>query len=71
MDRTSEKMYQMRMNGATYQEIADFYGVSRQRVHQRIGLEAMKSTEVRGCRFVVKSIVYDGIYEYNEKLPYR
>lgn len=68
-----EEMLQMRIDGATYQEIADVYGISRQAVHNALkkhkeqldgevrGRE-VRGREVRGRRFRCNDIKYTGIH---------
>lgn len=60
-----EEMLQMRIDGATYQEIADVYGISRQAVHYALKKYKERLVgEVRGRRFRCNDIKYTGIYEY-------
>lgn len=59
----------MRMDGRTFQEIADFYGVSKQAVHTKLKsytkiLEGERGRAVDGRRFNINSIPYKGLYEY-------
>ena len=52
---TTKEMLQMRMEGATYQEIADKCGISRQRVHQKIGkrqISRFKEISQERCVYV-------------------
>lgn len=55
------EMFGMRLDGATYQEIADKYGITRQRVHALIG--EPKNTRVRNLDFVV----YIGLRKWMEE----
>ena len=61
------QMLQMRLNGATYQEIADASGLSKQRVHMLLTTYAPELKGVRGNGFNIETIVYKGIYEYFKK----
>lgn len=61
-----KQMLLWREQGLTYQEIADRCGISKQRVHQIIGV-------VRKNNVDIESIVYKGIYDYmkeNSKITY-
>lgn len=61
-----KQMLLWREQGLTYQEIADRCGISKQRVHQIIGV-------VRKNNVGIESIVYKGIYDYmkeNSKITY-
>ena len=53
-----------RKNGATYQEIADAEGVSKQWVNQIITKHAPELKYTRGHGFNIETIVYKGIYEH-------
>lgn len=68
---TAKEMLQMRVEGATYQQIADVCGVSRQSVHQSVKNYADKVLKGRrGKGFCYEDIKYQGIYEHfaeNEK----
>lgn len=61
---TNEEMLEMRMNGATYQEIADICGISKQRVHQKIGEYSQRIKGLRRGGMYLEEIKYKGIYEY-------
>lgn len=64
------EIIEKRKNGATYQEIADAVGISKQRVH-RIMLK--NSPEMKGMRrnhFDIERIIYKGIYDYFKSHPY-
>ena len=60
----AKEMYEMRMNGRTFQEIADVCGISKQRVHQRVKAHERKVAGIRGKGFDINQIVYKGIYEH-------
>ncbi|MEE0981449.1 MAG: sigma factor-like helix-turn-helix DNA-binding protein [Acutalibacteraceae bacterium] len=63
---TNKEALEMRLAGATYQEIADTCGITREAVRQKIERgckELMGNT--RGSDFISK-IKYQGIYEYFE-----
>ena len=60
----SRVMYQMRMEGMSYQEIANHYGVSRQDAYTRVKGYESKLCGNRGWGFSINKIVYKGIYEY-------
>lgn len=62
----------MRMDGKTFQEIAEFYGVSRQAVHEKFNsylkiLDGERGKSVNGKRFNINTIPYKGLYEYFER----
>ena len=58
----------MKMDGATYQEIAENCGISRQAVHQKIGHYVTELTrDKRGKKLNLESIKYDAFREYFEK----
>ncbi|MBE7039120.1 MAG: AsnC family protein [Ruminococcaceae bacterium] len=60
----NKKIYEMLQNGATYQEIGDSFGISKQAVHNRITFYKRKLEGIRGHGFNIESIVYKGIYDY-------
>jgi hypothetical protein len=68
---TPKEMLQMRLDGMTFQQIADVCGTSRQNVHQAVKLYSKKIINgVRGRGFPVEIIRFQGIYEHfydNEK----
>jgi predicted transcriptional regulator len=67
---TTQEMLMMRMNGATYQEIADECGVSRQNVNERIHRYTKRLTSgVRGYGFSLYDIRFKAIREHFEKNP--
>lgn len=55
------EMFKMRLDGATYQEIADKYGLTRQRVHSLIG--SPKKTSLKTFDY----IVYKGLKTWMEE----
>lgn len=63
-DMTNKEMLEMRMNGATFQEIADKCGMSKQAVHERLKLYALKLAGKRGKVLDINTIRYEGLYEY-------
>ena len=70
-----KEIVQMRMDGKTFQEIADFCGISKQAVHQKFKsymrfLAGERGNTVDGRRFNINDIPYKGLHEYfkeNEK----
>ena len=68
---TNAEMMKMRIDGATYQEIADACGISRQDAHQIIQNYYKKIVGGhRGSKLNCNDIVYKGIYEYFVDNPY-
>lgn len=62
---TVEQMIRMRNSGATYQQIANMSGLTRQRVHQKIQTAlGNKSNRRRGKAFPIEDIKYTAIYDY-------
>lgn len=62
---TTTEMMVMRVNGATYQEIADACGLSKQDVHKRIVRYTKRLTSgVRGHGFCLLDIKYKSIAEH-------
>ena len=61
---TNKEMLEMRMNGATYKEIADVCGISKQRVHQKIGEYSQRIKELRRGGMYLEEIKYKGIYDF-------
>ena len=57
-------MVQMRLEGYTYQEIADELGVSRQCVHEKLTKYDKKLLGMRGKGFDINTIIYKGFYEH-------
>lgn len=59
----AKEMLEMRVNGATLQEIADKYGVTRQAIHQTL---KCYTDRLSGKRFGldVNKIIYKGIAEH-------
>lgn len=67
---TTQEMFMMRINGATYQEIADACGMSKQNVNERISRYAKRLTSgVRGHGFSISDIRFKAIREYFSKHP--
>lgn len=64
MYMTNKEMLEMRMNGATFQEIADACGTTKQNVFDRLKLYSRRLLGVRGQGFDISTIIYEGIYEY-------
>ena len=64
---TNKEMLEMRMNGKTFQEIADACGISKQGVHERLKLYAKRLAGIRGQGFDISTIKYEGLYEYFEE----
>ena len=64
-----EDMLEMRNNGATYQEIADTVGCSKQYVHQCLAKSKPEIKFMRGKGFCIKRIVYKGIYDHFVRNP--
>ena len=54
-----EEMIQLRERDLSYQQIADIYHLSRQRVYQIIGKENVRRNNVQ-----IENIVYKGIYDF-------
>ena len=62
---TAKEMLQMRLDGATYQEIADICGISKQAVHESVTRYYKRVVDgKRGQNFSCEEIVYEGIYEH-------
>ena len=64
---SQRQMLQMRLNGATYQEIADASELSKQRVYQLLTTYTPELKGMRGNGFNIETIVYKGIYEHFKK----
>lgn len=65
---TPKEMLQMRLDGMTFQQIADACGVSRQYAHEAITGYADKIARCkRGKAFFFDKIIFEGIYEHFEK----
>lgn len=59
-DAAKHQMLDMKNDGKTYQEIADAFGISKQRVHQLLG-----TGDARYFRYVKKTTcIYKGIRKY-------
>lgn len=65
-----EEICQMRLEGATFQEIADEVGVSKQCVNKIFNKQYRRLKGMRGYGFRVDSIVYKGIYEHFKDNPF-
>lgn len=65
-----KKLIDMRENGATYQEIADAVGISKQRVHQIMLKNFPEMKGMRRNHFDIERIIYKGIYDYFKSHPY-
>ena len=64
-----EKAAQMRRDGATYQEIGEYFGVSRQRIEQIL----KGKVKARKCSTDMERIPYEGLYNWlmdNPKVTY-
>ena len=61
---TGEEMLEMRMKGATYKQIADMCGITKQRVHQKIAKYSPQVKAIRRGSLYLEEIKYKGIYEY-------
>jgi hypothetical protein len=60
----AKKMLEMRMNGATFQEIGDAFGMSKQGAHSIIITYCRQIAGIRGKGFDVNQIKYEGIFNY-------
>lgn len=60
----AKEMLEMRMNGATYQEIANAFGMSKQCAHQIISNYCRALSGIRGQGFDVRNIKYEGLRSY-------
>ena len=61
---TNKELYEWRQRGATYQEMADAEGISRQAVFLRVKRHESKLMGKRGRGLDINNIVYKGLYEY-------
>ena len=64
---TTKEMYEMRMSGVPYQEIADICGMSKQGAWDKVNRYMKKNNlerNLRGHNFNIESIIYKGIYDY-------
>lgn len=62
---TPKEMFKMRQKGATYQEIADEVGISRQAIYKQIEVYVKRTmTSYRGKGFYLDDIKFQGIYDY-------
>lgn len=78
---TTEEMINMRAKGATFKEIANIAGVSKQCVQQNISAymerrsylidrpTQLRVNGMRGSKLCIEDIVYTGIYEYFRDNP--
>lgn len=66
---TNKELYEWRQRGATYQEMADAEGISRQAVFLKVKAYEKKLKGKRGRGFDVNDIVYKGLYEYFKANP--
>lgn len=65
----AKKMLEMRLNGATFQEIGDAFGITRQGALSTVNNYCKLLAGIRGHGFDVNQIKYQGIYEYFLKNP--
>lgn len=61
---TKQEILELRDQGKTYREIADIFGVTRQRVHEKIGKD-----RIRKCNFEIEKIRFKGVYEFLKEHP--
>lgn len=61
---TQKELYEWRQRGATYQEMADAEGVSRQAIYMKVKSYEAKLNGKRGRGFDINDIVYKGLYEF-------
>ena len=59
-------MYELKLKGLSYQDIADVCGLSKQCVHKKVGSYGRKLAGIRGQGFDINAIVFKGIYEHFE-----
>ena len=64
-EETKRKMLEMRMDGASYQEIGDAFGVSKQSANETIRryMNKLIGTQ-RGKGLTIDDIIYQGIYDF-------
>ena len=60
----AKEMLEMRMSGATYQEIANAFGISKQCAHQTISNYCQVLSGIRGRGFDARNIKYEGLRSY-------
>ena len=65
-----EKIRKMRMEGYTFQEIADELGISKQCVNEIFNKQFRRLKGMRGRGFKIDTIVYKGIYEHFRDNPF-
>jgi hypothetical protein len=68
LNPNAKEMLEMRVNGATLQEIADYYNISRQAVHSVLNNYTSRLCGKR-CSLDVNDIIYKGIYDYFRSRP--
>lgn len=61
---TNKELYEWRQRGATYQEMADAEGTSKQTVYMRVKAYEKKLMGKRGNTIHLNKIVYKGFYEH-------
>lgn len=62
---TLKEKADMRKDGATYQQIADACGISRQAVQQQVSeFEKRRTYGIRGRQWYINNIRYKGIYDH-------
>lgn len=66
-DETLRKMIKMRMDGATYQEIGDAFGMSKQNAQDVLSRYYKRLSGHRGRGFNIENIAYEGIYDFFDK----
>ena len=65
MKERINEIVEMRKNGATFQQIADSFGVSRQCIHEAFHKQTHgRWKRMRGHGFDIETIVYKGLYEH-------
>lgn len=66
-DETLRKMVEMRMDGTTYQEIGDAFGMSKQNAQDVLSRYYKRLSGHRGRGFTIENIAYEGIYDFFDK----
>ena len=66
-DETLKKMVEMRMDGASYQEIGDAFGMSKQNAQNVLSRYYKRLSGHRGRGFNIENIAYEGIYDFFDK----
>jgi hypothetical protein len=59
-----KKMLEMRMDGASYKEIGDAFGFSKQNAQEMLTRYMKRLSGTRGKGFNIEDIVYEGLYDY-------